>query len=68
MVKKENILIEKYLKQHSLVESNILSFNDFVNNRMQDIVNDINRSLNQEEVQVKIGKVKIGRPNIIHAD
>ncbi|MEK6843820.1 MAG: DNA-directed RNA polymerase subunit B'' [Nanoarchaeota archaeon] len=68
MVKKENILIEKYLKQHSLVESNILSFNDFINNRMQDIVNDINHSLNQEEVEVKIGKVKIGKPNIIEAD
>lgn len=68
MAKQENILVEKYLKQHSLVESNILSFNDFIEKRLPQIVNEINASIVNEEVEVKIGKVRIGKPNIIEAD
>ena len=65
MGKKENILVEKYLKEHSLVESNILSFNNFLNNKMQQIVSEINESLPNEDIEIKIGKVRIGKPNII---
>lgn len=68
MGKKENILVEKYLKEHSLVESNILSFNDFLNNKIQQIVSEINESLPNEDIEIKIGKVRIGKPNIIEAD
>ncbi len=68
MTKKENILVEKYLEQHSLVESNILSFNDFVNNKMQQIISEINSSLDNEEIEIKMGKVRIDKPNIIEAD
>ena len=68
MGRKENILVEKYLKQHSLVESNILSFNNFLENKLQNIVSEINDSLTHEDIEIKIGKVKIGGPNIIEAD
>ncbi len=69
MQEQRNILIKKYLEQHSLVESNILSFNDFVNNRMQQIVNEINENLNEEEeIEIKLGKIRIEKPNIIEAD
>jgi len=68
MIRSENILVEKYLKQHSLVESNILSFNDFLHNKMQQIVSEINDSLSQEDIEIKIGKVRIGKPNIVEAD
>ena len=68
MGKKENILVEKYLKEHSLVESNILSFNNFLNNKMQQIVSEINESLPNEDIEIKIGKIRIGKPNIIEAD
>src|SRR3989344_4803701 len=64
----KNILIEKYLEQHSLVESNIRSFNDFVSNRIQRIVNEMNNSLNNEDVEIRFGKVRVGEPNIIEAD
>ena len=63
-----HILIKKYLQQHSLVESNIVSFNDFVENRIQKILNEINDTINNEEVEIKIGKVRIGKPNIVEAD
>ncbi len=68
MGRKENLLVEKYLEQHSLVESNILSFNDFINNRMQQIVNELNNSLTKDEIEIKMGKIRIGKPNIIEAD
>ncbi|MCA9485356.1 MAG: hypothetical protein KC506_00765, partial [Nanoarchaeota archaeon] len=68
MDKKKNILIQKYLEQHSLVESNIRSFNDFVEHRIQEIVEEINESLVDQDVEIKFGKVRISEPNIIEAD
>jgi DNA-directed RNA polymerase subunit B len=68
MQKQKHILVKKYLEQHSLVESNILSFNDFVKNKMQQIVNEINDSITSEEVEIKLGKLRIEKPNIIEAD
>src|SRR3989344_6175846 len=68
MIKKENLLIQKYLKEHSLVESNILSFNDFIENKMQQIIDDMNKNLSNEEMDIKIGKIKIGKPNVIESD
>src|SRR3989344_3228081 len=64
----KHLLIKNYLQQHSLVESNIRSFNDFVERRMQIIVNELNETIPQEEVQVKFGKIRIGTPNITEAD
>ena len=66
--KKKNILVEKYLKEHSLVESNILSFNDFIENRIQQIVEEINETLTDQDVEIKFGKVRVGEPDIIEAD
>ena len=68
MAERKDILIKKYLEQHSLVESNILSFNDFVNNKMQQIVEEINTGLENQEVEIKLGKVRMGKPNVIEAD
>jgi DNA-directed RNA polymerase subunit B len=65
---KKNLIVEKYLEEHSLVDSNIRSFNDFINRRMQEIVDEISSSLNNDEVDIKLGKVRIGKPNIIESD
>jgi DNA-directed RNA polymerase subunit B len=64
----KHILIKKYLEQHSLVESNVVSFNDFVQNKMQQIVNELNENLDNDEIEIKLGKVRVERPNIIEAD
>ena len=64
----KHILIKKYLEQHSLVESNIRSFNDFVTHRMQQIVNEVNETINKEDVEVTLGKIRIGKPDVIEAD
>ncbi len=63
------LLIKKYLEQHSLVESNITSFNNFVEKRMQEIVEEINESLpKDEDIDIKLGKARIGKPLIHEAD
>ncbi|MFC1685549.1 DNA-directed RNA polymerase subunit B'' [Nanoarchaeota archaeon] len=65
---KQHTLIKNFLKNHSLVESNILSFNDFVDNRMQVIAKEVAANLSSEDIKVEVGKIKVGRPNIIEAD
>lgn len=64
----KHLLVKKYLQQHSLVESNIISFNDFIENRMQQIVYELNDTLSNDEVEVKFGKIRVGNPNVIEAD
>ena len=68
MATQKNLLVKKYLEQHSLVESNLLSFNDFVQHKMQQIVNDMNETINNEEVEIRLGKIRFEKPNIIEAD
>ena len=68
-IQMRHLLIKKYLAEHSLVESNIRSFNDFIERRMQGIVDELSGGLSkEEEIEIKLGKVRIERPNIIEAD
>ncbi len=68
MSESKHLIVEKYLKAHSLVESNILSFNNFMEERMQEIVDELNENLPSEEFEIKLGKIRIDRPNVIEAD
>lgn len=68
METEKHVLVKKYLEQHSLVESNVKSFNDFIENKMQQIVYEINENVSQEEVEIKFGKVRVGKPDITEAD
>ena len=65
---KEHILVKKFLKEHSLVESNILSFNDFIDNRMQVIAKEVAKNLPTEDVKIEVGKIRVGKPDVIEAD
>ncbi len=63
------LLVKKYLEQHSLVESNITSFNNFIEKRMQEIVDEISENLpREEEIEVKLGKIRVDKPLIHEAD
>ncbi len=66
--KEKHILLKKYLEQHSLVESNLTSFNNFIEKRMQEIVNDLNKNLPKEEIEISLGKIRVEKPVIIEAD
>ena len=68
-MKEEHLLVKKYLEDHSLIESNITSFNNFINHRMQEIINELNENITRdEEIEIKLGKIKIGNPEIYEAD
>ncbi len=66
--KNKHLVVEKYLKKHSLVESNITSFNNFVDHRMQEIVDEISSTINNEDFEIKLGKIKVGKPKVIESD
>ncbi|MFA5019763.1 MAG: DNA-directed RNA polymerase subunit B'' [Candidatus Pacearchaeota archaeon] len=65
----KHLIIQKYLSENSLVESNLVSFNDFIEKRMQEIVNEISDNLEvEDDIEIKLGKIKMGNPDIIEAD
>ena len=64
----QHILVKEFLKNHSLVESNIISFNNFIETRMQEIVDELAETLSEEDFEIKLGKIEVGKPNIIEAD
>ena len=68
MPENKHLIVKKYLKDHSLVESNIISFNNFIEHRMQEIVNEISESINNEDFEITLGKINVGKPKIIEAD
>jgi DNA-directed RNA polymerase subunit B len=69
MVKDNNHLIVKnYLKNHSLVESNITSYNNFIEKRLQEIVTEISEGISNEDFEITLGKIEVGRPEVIEAD
>jgi len=63
-----HILVREFLKNHSLVESNIKSFNNFIESRMQEIVEEISDALPTEDFEIKLGKIRVGKPNIVESD
>ncbi|MEK6830070.1 MAG: DNA-directed RNA polymerase subunit B [Nanoarchaeota archaeon] len=64
----KHLVMKKYLEEHSLVESNVISFNNFIEKRMQKIVEEIAETINNEDFEIKLGKISIGRPKITEAD
>ncbi len=74
MIKDYKYIIGNYFDTHSFVESNIKSFNFFVDRGMQKIVNevgDIIPTIIPQEVEnfkIKFAKVALERPQIVEAD
>ena len=68
MENRKHLIVKKYLKEHSLVESNIISFNNFLEKRMQEIVTEISETINNEDFEISLGKIAVGKPRVIEAD
>src|SRR3990167_3734458 len=64
----DHVVLKKYLSENSLVESNILSFNNFIEKRMQEIVNEISETVTNEDFEITLGKIGLGKPKVIEAD
>ncbi|RME55347.1 DNA-directed RNA polymerase subunit B'' [Candidatus Woesearchaeota archaeon] len=69
-----NILIKKYFEEHSFIESNLQSFNKFVDIELQRIINeigDIVPTITPPDVQdfkIKFDNIWIEKPQIVEAD
>ncbi|WP_456472208.1 DNA-directed RNA polymerase subunit B'' [Methanocaldococcus sp.] len=63
-------LVDAYFKEHSLVEHQIESYNDFVENRLQKIIDEVGYIDTNipEGFKVKLGKIRLGKPIIKEAD
>ena len=68
MESNKHLLVKRYLLEHSIVESNITSFNNFIEERMQEIVSEISETINQDEFEIELGKINMGKPQIIESD
>ncbi len=68
MEKKGHIIVKNYLKEHSLVESNIISFNNFIEKKLQEIVDEISETITNEEFEITLGKIEVGKPKVTEAD
>jgi len=68
MKENKHLVVKKYLVDHSLVESNIISFNNFIEHRMQEIVDEISQTITNEEFEIILGKIKVQKPHVIEAD
>jgi DNA-directed RNA polymerase subunit B len=64
----KHIVVKSYLENHSLVESNITSFNDFIEYRMQEIVDEISAGIVSDDFEIKLGKISVGKPLITESD
>ena len=51
-----------------MVESNITSYNDFIEHRMQEIVDEISQGIENDEFEISLGKIKVEKPKVIEAD
>ncbi len=70
----KSVLVKKYFEEQKFVESNIKSFNNFIERGMQEVV-DENKEVepaiiphNIEKFKIKFGKISIGNPEITEAD
>jgi DNA-directed RNA polymerase subunit B len=74
MVKGYKEIIKNYFENHSLVESNINSFNNFLDKELQRITDEIGEIVPTilpqefENFKIKFNKIEIGRPEITEAD
>ena len=69
MVKNAWELVDAFFDEYNLVDHHIKSYNDFVDHRIQDII-DITEPivLEQGEYSIKTGKIEIRKPFIKEAD
>lgn len=60
---------EAFLKENMLVKQHLDSYNDFVNNKIQKIVDEIGEiESHQEGIKIRLGKVRLEKPRILEAD
>src|SRR5210317_2107278 len=67
-------ILKKYFEQMTLVDSNIKSFNNFVENQLKNIISE-NKEIeptiiphNIDSFKITLDKIWVGKPEIVEAD
>ena len=69
-----NLLVNKYFEENNFVQSNIESYNSFIDWRLQNLIDETGPATpavippEAEEVKFKFGKITVEKPSIIEAD
>ncbi|MBT3297590.1 DNA-directed RNA polymerase subunit B'' [archaeon] len=69
-----SILIEKYFADKKFVDSNIRSFNNFIDSGLKEVVEENKEAEpsiiphNIESFKIRFGKISVGKPQVIEAD
>ncbi|MFA6461803.1 MAG: DNA-directed RNA polymerase subunit B'' [Candidatus Woesearchaeota archaeon] len=70
----KSILIKKYYEEKKFVDSNILSFNNFIEKGLQEVVDENKEAEpaiiphNIEKFKIRFGRITVGKPEITEAD
>ncbi|MEM4318678.1 MAG: DNA-directed RNA polymerase subunit B'' [Candidatus Pacearchaeota archaeon] len=67
-VEKGNLLIKSYLNEFSLTQSNLDSFNDFFERRIQQLIESLNEQLKQDKSEIELGRIWLGKAEFIEVD
>ncbi|MAG47509.1 DNA-directed RNA polymerase subunit B'' [archaeon] len=74
MVENYRKIIGNYFDKHSIIDSNIKSFNNFIEKGMQEIIDENDEIVptiipaEVKDFKIKLGKIEIHKPQIIEAD
>src|SRR3989344_5408436 len=74
MVEGYKQIIQNYFDKHSVIDSNIRSFNQFLEKGMQEIVDETQEIIptiipaEVKDFKIKLGKLELSKPQIIEAD
>ncbi len=62
-------VVETFLKENSLVKQHLDSYNDFIEFRMQRIIDNMGKiETHQEGIEIKLGKIRVEKPKTREAD
>ncbi len=70
----QSILVEKYFEDKKFVESNIQSFNNFIEHGLSEVITEnkeVEPSIiphNIESFKIRFGKISVGKPQVVEAD
>jgi len=63
------IIVEAYFKSRGLVRQHLDSFNDFVRNKLQEIIDEQGEITTEiPGLKIKLGKIRVGKPRVREAD
>ena len=70
----KKILLDSYFKENSLAKANLTSFNEFIDWRLQKLIESLGSPTpavtpaETEEVKIEFGKLRVDKPAVIEAD